>query len=233
MTDIKSNKKNNLATKDPQDFKLSVYGSDGRKLEDLVLDKHIFDGGVNKDILHQAVICYQANLRTGTASTKTRGEVSGGGKKPWRQKGTGRARAGSSRSPLFKHGGVTFGPRPRDFSYTIPQKIRISALKSSINSRLNNQDVILLDSLAKLEKTKDAIKLLSHLPGIISGTRLSSATLGVFDNSAGVRRSMGNIANLNIIRPEDVTAYDVLCHKKLLMTKEALKKITSRIKNSL
>jgi len=105
---------------------LPLYNNTGKEIESVKLDDGVFDGKVNRASIYQTVNAYLANQRTGLAATKTRGEVSGGGRKPWRQKGTGRARVGSTRSPLWRHGGVVFGPHPRDFSYSIPQKIKIT-----------------------------------------------------------------------------------------------------------
>ncbi|MFQ5681138.1 MAG: 50S ribosomal protein L4 [Candidatus Omnitrophota bacterium] len=204
-------------------FTLTVYNSRGNRVEDMALDKDIFDGRVNKAVVHQAVVCYQANKRAGSASTKTRGRVSGGGKKPWRQKGTGRARAGSSRSPLFRHGGVVFGPQPRDFSYRLSAKIRNSALRSSLNDKLSEKNVVLVDKIVfDAPKTKEATKMLSKL-------RVDSGVLIVAEMSPQAFRPLRNICGLSLRRPQDLTAYDVLRHKKLLIEKEALDKIVSRL----
>src|SRR3989338_7109463 len=112
-----------------------LYNLEGKETEKVDLPENIFNGKVNRHLLHQAVVMYQANKRQGTAATKTRGEVSGGGKKPWRQKGTGLARAGSNRSPLWRHGGVVFGPHPRDFGFSMPDKMKLDALRSSVNDK--------------------------------------------------------------------------------------------------
>src|SRR4030042_1787510 len=134
-----------------KEVSLPIYSTTGEEIDTLKLDPAIFDGIVNKDAIYQAIVAYRANQRKGLAATKTRGEVSGGGRKPWKQKGTGRARVGSTRSPLWRHGGVVFGPHPRDYSYELPQKIRALALKSSLNAKVNNSSLIVFDSL-KLEK---------------------------------------------------------------------------------
>ena len=111
--------------------KLPVYNKDGKETDSVELPDEIFGAEINQDVIHQAITMYQASLRSGHASTKERGSVSGGGRKPWRQKGTGRARQGSIRSPLWHKGGVVFGPHPRDFSYTLPKKIKTAALRES------------------------------------------------------------------------------------------------------
>ena len=130
-----------------QEFTLPIYNTEGSQIDKITLDAKVFDGQVNKDAVYQTVLMHRANQRKGLASTKTRGEVSGGGKKPWKQKGTGRARVGSSRSPLWRHGGVIFGPHPRDFSYTIPDKIKKLALKSSLNAKLLENNFLVVDEI--------------------------------------------------------------------------------------
>ena len=143
---------------------LPLYSVNGKEIEKISLKEEIFDGEINTALLHQAVVMYEANKRQGTVSTKDRSQVRGGGTKPWRQKGTGRARAGSIRSPLWRHGGVTFGPTPRNYSYSLPKKIRLGALKSSINAKINSQDFILIKEVGVGEsKTKEFKKLLESL----------------------------------------------------------------------
>src|SRR5512135_3741492 len=127
---------------------LPVYNIEGKEVETLNLDPAVFDGTVNSAAIYQAVNAYRAAKRSGLAATKTRGEVSGGGKKPWRQKGTGRARVGSTRSPLWRHGGVVFGPHPRSFAYSVPDKIKKLALKSVLNAKVKENNVIILDTLS-------------------------------------------------------------------------------------
>lgn len=219
--EVKSQKKAKVNT--AEIFKLAVYDTQGKQAEVVELDKHVFDGEINQQVLYQAVLGYQANQRKGCAATKTRGEVSGGGVKPWKQKGTGRARAGSIRSPVFRHGGVVFGPHPRDFSYSLPPRIRLLALKSMLNARLKNSDIVLIDSLGKdMVKTKD-------VAGFLLKLGLSGKILAVLETKPELFRCARNISNLCVARPEDVSAYDILRYKKLLITKDALKKIVKRI----
>ncbi len=204
---------------------IPIYSSEGKELDTVNLDTKIFDGTVNEAAIYQAINTYRANKRSGSASTKTRGEVSGGGKKPWRQKGTGRARVGSSRSPLWRHGGVIFGPHPRDFSYTIPEKLKLEALRSSINSRIKNNDMVVIDNI-KIDspKTKEMVKVLDSL-------KIKEKCLFVLESvDKNTRLSSRNIDFLNVMRVKDINAYSVLECKKLLLTKEGLKAITSRIK---
>lgn len=201
-----------------------VYDLQGKKVDELKLPEAIFDGAVNVHALHQAIMMYQANLRQGNASTKERAEVSGGGKKPWRQKGTGRARAGSSRSPLWHGGGTTFGPHPKDFTYQIPRKVKIAALRASLNSKLKESDLCCIDQLkAGSDKTKDFAKILKSL-------KLTGKIIAVVESiDEKVFRVSRNIASLRMIRSCDVTAYDILKSKKLLITKSAFKDLLKRI----
>ena len=204
---------------------MAVYSTDGKELEPMSLDAKIFDGTVNQDAIYQAINMYRANTRNDTASTKTRGEVSGGGKKPWAQKGTGRARVGSSRSPLWRHGGVIFGPHPRDFSYEIPQKIKLEALRASLNARIKDNNFIVVEDI-KLNspKTKDMVKILKDL-------KIEQKCLFVCDSKdKNLNLSTRNINFLRLSRPEDINAYSVLQCKKILLTKSSLKVIIARIK---
>ena len=132
---------------------LPVLDASGKEVEKVELDYRIFDRRVSKGSIYRTVHNYLANNRSRAASTKTRGDVSGGGKKPWRQKGTGRARVGSSRNPLWRHGGVAFGPHPRDFSYSLPKKIKKLALRSALNDRAMNNDMVVINAIQKCGTT--------------------------------------------------------------------------------
>lgn len=202
---------------------------EGKETGTLKLAAEIFDGKTNDAAVYQAVNAYLANQRKGLASTKTRGEVSGGGKKPWKQKGTGRARVGSTRSPLWRHGGVIFGPHPRDFSYKIPEKIKKLALKSALNARVRENNLLVLDSL-KIEsaKTKDTAKIFSHLK---IGTDKKVTVLLLVDKlEKNLKQAAGNISFLDVNLASGTHAYDILSHKKIIITKEALHKLVSRLK---
>src|SRR5574337_1131707 len=145
-------------------MEIPVYSKEGEKVDNLQLDEEKFGGPIRKRLLRDAVIMYEANKRQGTASTKTRGEVAGGGKKPWVQKHTGRARAGSIRSPLWKGGGVSFGPKPRDYSYAIPKKARKIALFSALTARVRDNELIVVEDLNfDTPKTKQMIRVLKAL----------------------------------------------------------------------
>lgn len=188
------------------------------------LNPQVFDGKVNKAVLYQAIKMYEANRRQGTASTKTRAFVSGGGRKPWVQKHTGRARAGSIRSPLWKGGGDVFGPHPRDYSYDIGQKLRKEALRSSLNSKYNEKDLVVLDEL-KIEKpkTKEFKKLADSL-------KLNEKALFVVDKiDENVKLASRNLKEISVKRAEDINALDVLKSKKLILTKPALAIIEKRL----
>lgn len=202
-----------------------VLNSEGKKVEDIDLPDAIFGNPVNGNILHQAIVMYHASQRQGTASTKERGAVSGGGRKPFRQKGTGRARAGSIRSPLWRGGGVVFGPHPRDFSYSIPRKVKIAALRESMNAKFLSKDLLCVDRLAVTSaKTKDFAKILNTW-------KLHEKTLALLDNSdSDVYKISRNIPFFSLKRADDVNAYDILRNKKLLVTKAALKNLLKRIK---
>ena len=216
---------------------LPIYNTEGKETDSLKLDQGIFDGIVNADAIHQAVLAYRAAKRKGLASTKTMGEVSGGGRKPWRQKGTGRARVGSIRSPLWRHGGIIFGPHPRDFSYTIPVKIKNLALKSSLNAKINENNFIVLDNF-KIEqpKTKEAVKILSNLKiGRLkdkknSKTKTIKALLLSDKLDKNLRLALRNIDFLSINRAQDTHAYEVLAANKLIVTRDGLRELTNRLK---
>ncbi len=203
---------------------MPVLDKKGKKKAELEFSDEVFGKSVNQDILHQAVVMYRASLRQGTLSTKERSDVSGGGKKPYRQKGTGRARQGTIRAPQFIGGGTVFGPHPRDFSYSIPKKIRRAALRESINAKMKAKQIILLDDLTdKFTKTKEFAEILKIL-------QVQGKTLGLLDGCDDSVKLVGrNIPRFEILRAEDVTAYDIMRNKTLLMTKTAFDKVMDRI----
>ncbi len=210
-----------------------ILDAEGKQTETFDLPDTIFRLDVRGDIIHQAVVMYLANRRQGTASTKERGAVSGGGKKPYRQKGTGRARAGSIRSPLWHGGGVVFGPHPRDFGYSIPQKVRKAALRESLNAKYISNDLLCIDQLkAPSNKTKDFVKVLDrlHLKG--KGKILAIWSKEDAQNDSAfslVLKVSRNIPHFSLMRSQDVNAYDILRNKKVLMTKAAFKNLLERI----
>jgi len=211
---------------------LPIYNTEGKEVDTLKLNSGVFDGEVNKEAVYQAIVAYRANQRKGLASTKTRGEVSGGGKKPWKQKGTGRARVGSTRSPLWRHGGVVFGPHPRDFSYELPKKIKLVALKSGLNEKIKENNLIILDDI-KLDssKTKEALKIFSNLKLTGKKTKKAGSTLILLhklDNN--LKFALRNISFLSVGIAQDTHAYEVITHKKVIVTKEGLSDIVKRFK---
>jgi len=211
---------------------LPIYSTEGKKIDTLKLNSAVFDGKINNAAIYQTINAYRANQRKGLASTKTRKDVSGGGAKPWRQKGTGRARVGSIRSPLWRHGGVVFGPQPRDFSYKLPAKIKTLGLKSSINAKIKDCDVIILDEV-KLghPKTKELNTILFNLKLRSSGNRPSYNLLLLLDNvDNNLKVASRNIRNLDINKAADTHAYEILAHQKLIITKEGLSVLANRLK---
>ncbi len=210
---------------------LPIYNGAGKEIDKVKLNASVFDGVINSEAIYQAITAYRANQRKGLAATKTRGEVSGGGKKPWKQKGTGRARVGSTRSPLWRHGGVIFGPHPRDFSYTLPDKIKAVALKSSLNAKVKENNFIVLDEL-KLDttKTKEALKIFTNLKLNAAKDKKGSSLLLLLDEAGvNIKLALRNIDFLRFNLAADTNVYEVLAHKKLIITKDGLTKLTKRL----
>ncbi len=207
---------------------LPIYNAEGKEVDSIKLNAEVFDGVVNTAAIYQAVNAFRANQRKGLAGTKTRGEVSGGGKKPWRQKGTGRARVGSTRSPLWRHGGVIFGPHPRDFSRLLPKKIKRVALKSALCAKLKENNLIVLDEL-KLPgaKTREAARIFDKLKIAKTGGNLLLLLNKVEPDLA---RAMRNLGFLSINLAKDTNAYEVLAANKLLINKDGLDELTQRLK---
>jgi len=209
-------------------MELTVVDLAGQVVERLPLDETLWAGRVNLRLLAQAVAMYRANQRAGAASTKTRGEVSGGGKKPWRQKHTGRARAGSIRSPLWRHGGVVFGPHPRDHGYTLPKAIRRKALLESLKGKLHDQELVVVNELRASEpKTKPFAKLAKTF-----GVQGSSIIVLEALNEPLVK-SLRNLAQFQLRRAEELNAFDVLNAHTVLLTKAAFQLLGERLTRSL
>ena len=205
--------------------RLQVYDLKGGVAGNIQLDQKVFDGTVNMELLYEVEKMYQANKRKGTASTKTRSEVAGGGAKPWRQKGTGRARFGSSRNPVWRHGGVAFGPKPRDFSYSIPKKALRKALLSSLNLRLSEN---MIKPIVKIE-VKDAKT--KEFKTIMNKLKIEGKVLVVVDvMDEGVKRSSRNIREVSLKEGRNINAEDVMLNDYLVIEKEALEKLSERLK---
>ena len=210
---------------------LPVYNTEGKEVETIKLDLAVFDGKVNSAAIYQAVNAYRANQRKGLAATKTRGEVSGGGRKPWKQKGTGRARVGSTRSPLWRHGGVVFGPHPRDFSSPLPQRIKSVALKSSLNAKVKENNLVILDGLeAKAPKTKEMQKVFSNLKVMPQKNKGSRVLLLSDSLDNNLRLSLRNLKFLDLNLSSDTHTYEVLSARKLVITKGGLAQLVKRLK---
>ena len=203
---------------------LNVVDIKGNKAASVELPKEQFGVHVHDAVIHQAVVMYNANQRQGTVSTKTRSEVSGGGKKPWAQKGTGRSRQGSTRSPLWKKGGIAFGPKPRDFGYSVSKKTRAAALRESLNAKFLSNNLLCVDRLEVLSgKTKDFEAILKCL-------KVEGRTLAVLDGTnEKTLLASRNIARLTLVRAVDANALDIMNNKNVLVTKEALKTLLKRI----
>ena len=199
---------------------VSVFDVNGKKVSDLELADSVFGIEPNTSAMHLAVVNYLANQRQGTQSTLTRSEVSGGGKKPWRQKGTGRARQGSTRSPQWYHGGIAHGPKPRSYRFTINKKVRRLAMKSALSAKVAAEEMIVLDSL-KLEaiKTKEVVKVLSAL-------ETGKKTLIVLPEKDDViYRSARNIAGVKVSLVNTLNVYDILNCNSIVVLKDAVTKI--------
>lgn len=215
---------------------LPVYTMEGKEAGTVVLDPVVFDGSINKDVLFQVTNAWRANQRQGLAATKTRGEVSGGGRKPWKQKGTGRARAGSTRSPLWRHGGVVFGPHPRDFTINVPQKIRALALKSSLNAKVREHNLIVMDELKVVQpRTKEVHKALVNLKLAGAGRDKNGgrALILVASSDRNLKLAARNIDFLDILPAGDAHCYAVCAHRKLVITREGLKVLSERMRATL
>lgn len=200
---------------------LPVYNMDGEQTGEITLADSVFGTKVNQALLHLAVVRYLAAARRGTAKAKTRGEVRGGGRKPWRQKGTGRARHGSRRSPIWTGGGVVFPPTPRDYSLDMPKKARRQALKSALSAKVQAGETIILSELAFAEpKTKAMLKVLANLK--IDNEK---ALIVMAEKDENVIKSARNIPGVTTVLPEGVNVYNLLTHRRLVLTKDAVTKL--------
>jgi large subunit ribosomal protein L4 len=197
-----------------------VFNAEGEKVGELELPAAVFGQPVNRALLHQAVVRYLANQRVGTADTKTRAEVSGGGRKPWRQKGTGRARHGSIRSPIWRKGGVVFGPTPRSYRQDMPKRARRQALKSALSAKALDGEVLVLEGLSlAAPKTKVVAKLLTALGA-------EDALLVTADLDRVLVLSTRNLPKAEVMVAQDLNAYKVLRHDKLVLLREAVDRLT-------
>jgi len=194
------------------------YSAAGASKKAVSLPEALFDGTVNEDVLHRAVITFLSNQRQGTSDTKTRSEVSGGNQKPWRQKGTGRARQGSTRAPHWRHGGIAHGPHPRSYRLGIPKKMRQLAKKSALNARAREGALLIVDALEyEKPKTKDLAVLLKKLDATDKKVLVLTAT-----DAHNVYLSGRNIPDVQVLRFADATAYEILWAQTVLVELGAL-----------
>lgn len=204
--------------------KIQVLDQSGKKISEANAPKDVFSYPVKEHLLYEAVVSFRANQRRGTASAKTRAEVKGGGRKPWRQKGTGRARAGSIRSPLWRKGGVTFGPKLKSYYISLPKKAKRNALKSALSMKLAEKQLLILKALELKEpKTKEGVKLLEAL-------KLDSALIVDHHQNKNLFLSLRNIPRVKVVDANLVNVYDVLNHKWLVITQKAFESLMEKLK---
>lgn len=198
----------------------SVFDSKGAKVSDIELAESVFGIEPNTSAMHLCVVNYLANQRQGTQSTETRSEVSGGGKKPWRQKGTGRARQGSTRAPQWTHGGIAHGPKPREYGFSINKKVKRLAMKSALSSKVAAEEMVVLESLAlDAIKTKDVVSVLSALE---TGKKV---LLVLPEKNDVIYRSARNIAGVKVALVNTLNVYDILNSDTMVVLKDAVAKI--------
>lgn len=205
-------------------IELPFYNQAGEKLDKIQVDGDFFGGEISRRLLRDVIIMYEANQRRGTASTKRRSEVKGSSRKPWKQKKTGRARVGTIRSPIWRHGGIVFGPHPRDFGYDMPKRMKQKALDSALLSKFQDKETVVLDSAPKMERprTKDIAQLLRKLE--IKGTCL----IGIKDQNKTLHYSVRNLPGVLLKQTKNFNAYDVLKYKRLLLVKDALDEMVTQ-----
>lgn len=200
--------------------KVTLFNQTGSKVGDIELNESIFGIEPNNSVLFEAIIMQRASLRQGTHKVKTRSEVAGGGRKPWRQKGTGRARQGSIRSPQWRGGGTVFGPTPRSYSYKLPKKVRRLAIKSALSAKVLEDNVLVLENLVfEAPKTKE-------FAAVLKGLSIETKTLIVTDGlDEKVALSARNIPGVTVVEANGLNVLDVVSHNKLILTKSAVQKV--------
>ena len=207
--------------------KLELLNVNGEKVKDIKLNDNVFGITPNDIVLHDAIVLSMANSRQGTHSTKTRAEVSGGGRKPWRQKGTGNARQGSIRAVQWRKGGIAFGPKPRDYSKKQNKKVRRLALLSALSYKATDNEIVLLDSIKfETNKTKEMLKLLNTLE--LANSKVLLVIDELDENICLASRNLGNVL---IVLPTEVNTYDVVNSDKMVITEAALKKLEEVLTN--
>ena len=204
--------------------KIAVLNMEGNEVEQLELNDSVFNREINEGLMHQAVVLYLASLRRGTHAVKNRSAVSGGGKKPYRQKGTGHARAGSSRSPIWVGGGTVFGPTPRSYAFSMPRKQRRIALASALTAKMQAGDLIVVDKLEMAApKPKDMVAVLAKL------NAANALVVGAEENAV---KSARNIVGIEPVAADGVNTYNVLNHGKVVITKDAVAHLEEVLTNA-
>ncbi len=199
--------------------KVALYDIKGAQIGEVELSEEIFAAPVNTAVMHEVVRAYLANQRQGTQSALTRSEVSGGGIKPWRQKGTGRARQGSTRSPQWRHGGVVFAPKPRDYRIAVNKKVKRLAMKSALSSKVNENELIVFDALdIAAPKTKEMVKVLKAVD-------VDKALIVLAGKDEIVERAAHNIPGIKTTLVSTLNVYEILKYEKLILTQDALKMV--------
>ncbi|MDP2688931.1 MAG: 50S ribosomal protein L4 [Deltaproteobacteria bacterium] len=202
---------------------IEVLDKNGSKVSQIELNEAVYGGPVKEHLFYEVVKMQMANRRAGTASTKTKGEVSGGGVKPWKQKGTGRARSGSNRSPLWRHGGTVFGPTPRDYSYKVPKKVMKAALKSALALKLKDGNIKVYETLdLEAPRTKMAIELLNK-------ANLASALIVIDGANRNLQLAVRNLKDFKVIEAGGLNVYDILDYDGLVITRSALEKVEAMV----
>lgn len=200
--------------------KVEIYTIAGEQAGEMELNENVFGVEINEALVHQAVVMQLASQRLGTHATKTRGLVRGGGRKPWKQKGTGRARSGSTRSPIWVGGGTVFGPTPRSYAFRMPRKQRRLALKCALSSKVQNGEIVVLDQINfEQPKTKQVVEMLNKF------SVDKKALIITADEAENVERSSRNIPGVKAISSCGLNVYDILNHNKLFITKDAVTRI--------
>lgn len=198
---------------------VSVYNMEGKEVGTIELNDAVFGVEVNEHLVHMAVVQQLANNRQGTQKAKTRSEVSGGGRKPWRQKGTGHARQGSTRSPQWTGGGVVFAPTPRDYSFKLNRKEKRAALKSALSDKVANSNLIVVDEL-KFDEIKT-----KNFAGVMNNLKVEKGLVVIADNDVNVVMSARNVADVNTSLVNEINVYDIMKAKTVVLTKDAVAKI--------
>ncbi len=205
--------------------KVDVINLQNQKVGELELADTVFGAAVNQNLIYESVRNYMAGIRGGNAATKTRHEVAGSGKKLWKQKGTGRARSGSIRSPLWRHGGTTHGPQPRDYSYRLPKKMLLGALRSALSAKLASGELKIVDQFSF---TEPKAKLVRTALDTLTATK----TALLVDNNASRNLELGsrNLVGVKLVASKDLTTYDLLGHKHIFMSKAVAEKLSEALK---